>query len=127
MNSINDTNISDVRKQISLKESSIPYWANDNSVRNTITDYDNFPYNRWFRGDYKSSNPIVAEREAGYRIRKDKCYKVIQPETPDDYPDHCFEVPCSTVYPCYPKYMSKVADRNALNLIINKSNILQYR
>ena len=110
---------------------STPYHATVKQAGSVVTDFDNFPYNRWYRGNPLSDIPIVAEREAGWRPRHSSCYKVS--ESPckksnhDTYPNHCFEAACSTVFPCYPEYLTKYADRDALNLILNKSCIVQHR
>jgi hypothetical protein len=125
---INEKNVANVRRQIALKQGSEPYWSTESMAKNANTDYDVFPYIRWFRGNYKSHKPIVAEREAGYRKREDNCYRVSTPtKVGENYPDHCFETPCSTVFPCYPKYAKSIQDRDELNVFINKACIMQYR
>lgn len=127
---ITDSNIRNVRSQINKKKSFKPYIATIDQVSQVVTDYDNFPYNRWYRGIPSSHQPIVAEREAGWRNRQDNCYKVNQPSIDDNknsYPNHCFESPCSTVFPCYPEYLTKHADREALNVMLNKACVVQYR
>lgn len=123
------SNVENIRRQIAKKQGSEPYWSVEDNALNALTDYDVFPYTKWFRGNYKSTEPIVAEREAGYRKRQDNCYKITNPETPANinYPNHCFEVPCSTVFPCYPKYAQRMLDRDAMNVAINKSCVTQYR
>lgn len=124
-------NISTVRKNIARKCSSNPYHATINQAGSIVTDYDNFPYNRWYRGKPTSSRPIIAEREAGWRPRHEQCYEVVEPECSQKkhstYPNHCFETACSTVFPCYPEYLTKYADREALNLVLNKACVVQHR
>jgi hypothetical protein len=39
-----------------------------------VNDMDHHPYTRCFRGVYYSSEPIVMEREAGWRPLHNKCY-----------------------------------------------------
>ncbi len=73
---INRNNVNSVREQINRKKQSRPFLATINDAAQTITDYDTFPYPRWFRGVPESSQPIVAEREAGWRTRYDDCYSV---------------------------------------------------
>jgi hypothetical protein len=124
---INSDNVRNIREQISRKKSSHPFLATENMAKQVLTDYDTFPYSRWYRGVPNESKPIVAEREAGWRERRETCYQLIQPVTESSYPNHCFEGPCSTVYPCYPKYMQKFSDRDAMNVLLNKSCIVQYR
>lgn len=96
---------------------------------NTMTDMDVFPYPRYFRGSYLSETPIVMDREAGWRPVENKCYSINLPE-PDirnEYPNHCFQTATSTVYPCYPDYLRKYADTEAMAIMINKACIPQYR
>jgi hypothetical protein len=103
---LNLKNVENVRKMISKKEGTcIPFYATVCNTESVITDMDTHPYPRFFRGRYDSDQPIVAERESGFRVRDDQCYRV----TPctgceeQEYPSHCFEVACSTVFPCNPK------------------------
>ena len=126
---INDLNVGNVRTQIARKKDPNPYHATTQQAVQVITDYDTFPYPRYYRGVPDSSVPIVAEREAGWRPRHDGCYRVNQPPsmTPGPYPNHCFQSACSTVFPCYPEYLTKYADREALNLVVNRACIPQYR
>jgi len=96
-------NIDNVREMIRQKECmDKPFWATSQTVTSVITDYDHFPYKRWFRGRYYCDKPIVAEREAGYRKRHDGCYSINKccSSINDDPPQVCFQAPCSIVYPC---------------------------
>ena len=63
----NYSNIQNIRNQIELKKSPIPFYATSQDALSVITDYDTFPYPRYFRGVPASIVPIVAEREAGWR------------------------------------------------------------
>ena len=103
---INNRNVENVRRMIKQKEDcSKPFYATACNTSSVITDFDVFPYPRFFRGRYDSDKPIVMEREAGYRNRRDECYRTVQCKGDDlkEYPNHCFEVACSTVFPCNPK------------------------
>jgi hypothetical protein len=124
---INRNNVNSVREQINRKKQSRPFLATINDAAQTITDYDTFPYPRWFRGVPESSQPIVAEREAGWRTRYDDCYSVERPLIPEPYPDHCFEAACSIVYPCRPKFFQKYADREAIEIAINDACLIRNR
>lgn len=124
---INDSNVNNVRVQIARKKQSVPYHATAHDSSGVITDYDSFPYTRWFRGVPESSKPIVAEREAGWRPRHDRCYRFSQPAAKSHYPNHCFQGPCHFTHPCYPEYLTKYADEDILDTIINKACIVQYR
>lgn len=124
---INQQSIESVRHEIAKKISSRPYFANGDTVDNVVTDMDHHPYTRWYRGVYYYPDPIVMEREAGWRSRRDLCYEVIAPQVKSDDPHHCFEVPCSTILPCYPKYLTKYADRDALSIMIDNACVTQYR
>jgi len=121
---INHENVENVRKQIELSRKG--FIPTSNLAKKIITDYDTTPYPRWFRGDYRNTEPIIAEREAGYRPQENSCYsKKFISEV--KYPNHCFESACSTVYPCYPEYLAKLSDREAMNVLLNKNCITQYR
>jgi hypothetical protein len=67
------------------------------------TDYDTFPYPRWFRGDYEMAGPVVAERRAGWRRREDWKYKIpfSRINEYDLYPEHCWQYPCSVRRPSF--------------------------
>jgi len=124
---INDINVTNIKEQILQKQKSTPYYATTKESTSVLTDYDTFPYPRYFRGVPRSTKPIIAEREAGWRPRHDKCYHVDPPCTvPQPYPNHCFQAPCSTVYPCYPEYLTKYSDKEALDLILNNTCTIQY-
>lgn len=128
---MNMNNIENVRGMIRDKQSNIPFYGTAQEAGSVVTDIDHHPYSRYYRGVYYSSKPIVFEREAGWRPIREDCYKVSTP--PEDresgafYPNHCFEAPCSTVYPCYPQYLQKFSDRDALNVQLNRACIVQYR
>lgn len=124
---LNEHSIETIRKQIARKISSNPYFANNETVINSVTDMDHTPYTRWFRGVYYYPNPIVMEREAGWRPIKNSCYNLVMPPSPEVDPHHCFEVPCTTTLPCYPKYLTKYADKESLDIMINNACIPQYR
>ena len=110
-----------------MKQGHNPYYGTVDSAASVITDMDTFPYNRFFRGEYDSTNPIIFEREAGWRPVNNTCYANLHTSKPSPYPNHCFEGSCSSVYPCYPSYLTKIVDREALNVQLNKSCIVQYR
>jgi hypothetical protein len=123
---INEDNIENIRQEIAKKING-PYFASQHTVNKITTDMDHHPYSRWFRGVYYYPEPIVLEREAGWRTRNDNCYNVITPMPESKQPEHCFEVPCSTILPCYPKYLTKYADKDSLDIMINNACINQYR
>jgi hypothetical protein len=72
---INYNNVNNIKKQIENKKKSDPYFATTKQSKSVITDYDTFPYPRYFRGNPESSLPIIAEREAGWRPRHDDAYQ----------------------------------------------------
>ena len=119
---INSKNIENIRSQIEQKKGFKPYFATVDTTSAVLTDYDNFPYNRWFRGIPQYYEPIVAEREAGWRTVNNQCYKPKK-----DFNQYfnggdlyCFQPACSTVYPCKPNY----SPGNTLN---NERCIVEYR
>ena len=127
---LNKNNVENIRDQIRQKNQSSPFFATSTDVIHTITDYDTFPYHRYYRGVVDVTQPIVAEREAGWRQRHDSCYDVSESRKSNvrlTNPNNCFQSACSTVYPCYPEYMTKYSDKEAMDLILNKTCIAQYR
>ena len=46
------------------------------------------------------TDPVVMEREAGWRQRHDICYEPTRIYKPK-IPKYCWQVPCSTVFPCH--------------------------
>jgi hypothetical protein len=96
-----------------------PFYATNRTVGNIITDFDDFPYDRYYRGVYQLNKPVVLEREAGYRTVQNNCYRFVS-SYKSEYPKHCFEAPCSTIYPCYPEYLRKYADKEQLDLFLNR-------
>lgn len=119
---INSTNIENIRYQIAQKQGFRPYFASVDTTSAVLTDYDNFPYNRWFRGIPNHFEPIVAEREAGFRPINNQCYNPEKDYKQDlDRGDlYCFQPSCSTVYPCKPNY-------NPGNTLNNDRCIIEYR
>jgi len=65
------------------------------------------------------------EREAGFR-RKMDCYKPVYVTDAGPFPSVCFEGPCSTTYPCNPRYLQKYVDAEKLNLMLNKACISKW-
>lgn len=122
---INEHSIEFIRSQIAKKISK-PYFATNTAITNVITDMDHHPYSRWFRGVYYFPDPVIMEREAGWRPRRDSCYAVIAPPLPEKDPDHCFESACTTTFPCYPS-LSHYNNKVALDNAVNNSCIVQYR
>jgi hypothetical protein len=98
-----DPNIASIQNQIFIKKGYYPHYGTLNEAESVITDMDHFPYTRFFRGVYHSSNPIVFEREAGWRPTRNNCYKGKHCIKKNSYPNNCWEYPCSTVLPCYQK------------------------
>ena len=95
------------------------YYANQSDTRQVVTDFDHFPYQRFYRGVHTSQDPIILEREAGYRKQEQSCYReklIVKSE----YPKHCFEGPASVVYPCYPDYLRKYADKAEMEIMLNR-------
>jgi hypothetical protein len=96
-------NINAVRYQIAQKINyNKPFYAYGEAVEAVITDMDHFPYKRFFRGVYHEDRPVIFEREAGYRPRRDCCYKELSLPTIVK-PEYCWESPCSFIKPCKSK------------------------
>src|SRR5690349_521165 len=88
-------NINQVRSQIAEKlnycYSSKAHSNYKRNLESTITDFDHFPYTRFFRGVYFEDCPVVAEREAGWRPINNKAYKKEFEYRRGKYPHTCFE------------------------------------
>lgn len=103
---INNNNISQIHKQVIAKKSYKPYFATYEDSSNIITDMDHFPYTRYYRGIYNESNPVILEREAGFRVTHNNCYSNSNNlynlyNLYDIKNDICFQTACSTVLPCH--------------------------
>lgn len=87
------------------------------------TDFDNFPYNRYYRSIYNDPNPHVYDRPTGYKVLTNSIYECPK-GAPDTYvPDNCFSASGTTVYPCYPPYFYQYAETDARNVALNRKVI----
>ena len=126
---INQRNIENIRYQINKKKCTDPYFSTSNTNVNVVTDYDQFPYSRYFRGEAKSSVPIIAEREAGWRPVNQECYdnEILNSTKKKNHdvenPKHYFQPPCSTVYP---KYVND-NDISLSDIKLNENCVISYR
>ena len=115
---MNETQVyNNILKKVSYGK---PFYATNKSAEKVITDFDDFTYDRYYRGVYQNSKPVILEREAGYSKVENNCYRYSTSYDKPEYPKHCFEAPCSTVYPCYPEYLRKYADQEKLELFLNR-------
>lgn len=122
---INQANKNFVSNMIANKLGSNPYYSSGPSTK---TDVDMFPYMRNFRGEFASDNAIIAERQAGWTPRKNKLYyNPVVKENVVYYPNHCFQAAPSTTYPCYPEYLRKYSDKQAMDLQLFKTGVNEYR
>ena len=92
-----EKNIKMIQAEINKKNSSKPYYT-DYTIYSVINDHDEFPYNRFFRGDVTSHEPKVYERTAGWVPKK---MKNVQPPIKIAKQNNCFQGACSIVYPFY--------------------------
>ena len=76
-----------------------PYYATDRDMNLVVNDMDHFPYRRFYRADQEASLPVVMEREAGFRPRRELCYRQ-RFDVDVKKPTFCWEFPCSTFKPC---------------------------
>lgn len=93
-----------IQDMIKKKNSYQPYMSSANDIKLILTDIDHFPYRRFYRGIYNDDKPHIWEREAGYfPIQPNKQTAIF----PVNYPNHVFQVPCSTILPTIKKnYLS---------------------
>ena len=113
------SNAEHIHKLKQMKNNTNPYYPTQQSIRSIVTDFDHFPYQRFYRGVYENERPVILDREAGYRMQENSCYreKIV---TKTEYPNHCFEGPASVVYPCYPDYLRKYSDKKEMELMLNR-------
>jgi hypothetical protein len=124
-NDINYINIVNVNNEITLKKNiNNPYFATIKNVKQVETDYDEFPYKRWYRGIPELETPVVIEREAGFRKQTYNKY-IYKPETTKI--NHCFEGPCTTIYPCNTNYQKKYYDNEQMYVILNNKCLQSQR
>lgn len=110
---------------IKYKNSPQPFYSAGPQIE---TDMDVFPYTRFYRGIPESPYPIIHPRTAGWRPRHDKCYNTpILKDEKTYYPNHCFQGPPTTTYPCYPEYLRKYSDKKELDIQLFNKNVLEYR
>lgn len=132
---INARNQRNIQTQIARKKSWQPYWADVATTSAVLTDFDSFPYTRWWRGAPGLSDPVVIDREAGWRPRQDACYQYggCKNAYREDGLEEsvakqaCFETACSTVFPCFPKLGPKWLNREASNIASNNGRVVEYR
>jgi hypothetical protein len=120
---MNMSSIESVRAQIERKLSGNPYMATQNSVKNIVTDMDHHPYTRWYRGVYYYPEPVIMEREAGYRPINNSCYSLSIPPAPTVDPNIPFQAACTTIFPCRPLATNYEEQEERFS----KNCIVQYR
>lgn len=121
-------NVNFVRSQIALKSMPEPYFATAAHAKGVTTDYDEFPYHRYYRGYYASANPIIDQRAAGFRPRIDNCYKPeVYKKDPFCYPNNCFQGGTTVTYPCRPDFVKKFEDVDNIRQLLDTGCIIQYQ
>jgi hypothetical protein len=124
---MNKDSIEFIRSEIAKKMGSEPYRANDKTVTHIVTDMDHHPYTRWFRGVYYHPQPIVFEREAGWRRVKNDCYNVHTDMTGNEDPSHCFETSCSTTRPCFLQNSTNFSEKMKVDTALDNMCVIQNR
>ena len=112
--SIVRSNVNFVRDQIEAKVGSKPFYASQNAVNLNVTDIDTFPYPRFYRGVYQLSEPVVMEREAGWRQRHDMCYEPTRVYEVEQ-PKYCWQVEGSNLLITFK--LTKVVSINSILFI----------
>jgi hypothetical protein len=119
-------NVINIRNQINAKNGSCnTYYATVKNNDLVVNEYDHFPFTRFWKGVPLSQYPYIDSREAGWRIRDDKCYEGCSIAQNVLKPDNCFEAACSTVFPCRPK--SGTLSDPFKDVMINKNCVTEYR
>jgi hypothetical protein len=110
---------------IDFKKQSRPYLSSGTIIPRS--DVDAFPYKRFYRGDYRANRPVIFDREAGWAPRCDKNYVPIKQPEVDLYPNHCFQGPVTTVYPCMSEYQRKYSDKKEMDMQLYRTRVNEYR
>jgi len=76
-------------------------WGTGSEILKSVTEYDSFPYKRWFRGQPDNPEPVVHPRIAGWYPRQDGAYtpNIQAWNEYDEKPRHCFQGPCTLKLP----------------------------
>ena len=101
---ITESNVNNVRQQVLQIREPVPYLATIANSSQVLTDFDSFPYTRWWRGVPDSSVPIVIEREAGWRPHHNNCYTSQCPLRKNNKPHRSFQTTCKL--PNYLHYLN---------------------
>ena len=80
-----------------------------------VTEYDSFPYKRWFKGQYDKPYPLIHPRIAGWYPRQDALEEpaINRYNIYDQYPDHVFEASCNLRLPSRNNIWGSVGPRYA--------------
>ena len=119
-----------ITKLINIKNSDKPLYCVYNDIKKQNTDYDHFPYTRYFRSNVGSDKLTINTRKSGFsNTNFIKCYDITKINTQNKikYPEHCFESSCSLNKPCFKENVDKFAAFNKLNNILNDSCIINER
>jgi len=81
-------------------------WGTGGEIAQSVTEYDSFPYTRWWRGVPGDGTPVVHPRIAGWYPRQDSAYRINQYAVSeyDRRPHHCFQASCSQKLPSTGEY-----------------------
>jgi hypothetical protein len=109
-NETSKQNIQQVRDMIQRKVGLIGkqnFYVQEREIKGVQTDVDHVPYTRLYRSDPFTGEAIPWSGDSGYKPRMNSFYTPNIVQTPDPVEDLCFQVPCSTRRPCYPKFLYK--------------------
>ena len=91
-----NSNLASIRSDIMNKlKSSKPYFATKEQAREIVTDYNEFPFHRFWRPAYD-----LYKREAGWHPVVPNKLQLCPSCDKNNCLVSCFQYPCSTVLPC---------------------------
>lgn len=101
-----------IREQIYRKKDlDSAYYCPSTIYRDIRTDMNEFPYRRFFRGKANATYPSVYGRDAGYSPIENSPAYAPRPLPETGLTDLCFQLPCSTILPCYgPHFLPNTRD-----------------
>lgn len=85
------------------RQAGVVFFPTASTIQPFVTDVNELPYPRFYRGRALAPYPIVWEREAGYNADIRKPGPFVQEQPPPDAANlFCFQPACSTIFPCDP-------------------------
>jgi hypothetical protein len=87
-----------IKQQIEkVKNYNTPYYSSTDNIKGVVTEIEGFPYKQHYRGEYNNTDPVIFEREAGFRERFDEKYSYSPRIIVKSKPNYEWQQACSSV------------------------------